>query len=294
MPKISGFTFIKNGITLGYPILESILSIAPLCDEVIINIGFDDQALSMDDGTYAYLSTALKDPKYKIIKSWWDPLKTKNGMILSEQTNIALKACSGDFCQYIQGDECLHEDDLQFVRDGITAMENNKDIDGLIFNYLHFYGNVDTYKYIRSMYRREVRLIRNHRGITSWKDAQGFRDKDQKKIKARLIKARVFHYGWARAEKIMAKKVVTFDRFYHGNKRDNQSEFKYTRDFGMRKFLQTHPAIMSDWIQKNKNPIDLMQLPLRLDKNILGLWLSDLVEKCSGYRIGEYKNYKRV
>ena len=35
---ISGFTFIKNGISLGYPFVESIQSIAPLCDEVVIMV----------------------------------------------------------------------------------------------------------------------------------------------------------------------------------------------------------------------------------------------------------------
>lgn len=294
MATVSGFTFIKNGITLGYPILESVLSIAPLCDEVIINVGFDDPSLTGDDGTYDYLKSHLSDSKFKILKSWWDPAIKESGNILSVQTNIALDACTGDYCQYIQGDECIHEDDLTFIKDGILAMENNKNIDGLIFNYLHFYGNVDTYKYIRSMYRREVRLIRNHLGIKSWKDAQGFRTKNNKKITARLIKARVFHYGWARAEKVMAKKVVAFDRFYHGDKRDSQDEFKYARDFGLRKFMQTHPKVMGEWILKNKNPIDLMNLPLNWNKNIIGLWIAEKIEMATGVRIGEYKNYKKV
>ncbi len=111
MASISGFTFIKNGLSLGYPILESVLSIAPICDEVIINVGFEDVDCIIDDGTYNYLTSNLKDPKYKFIKSWWDPEIKKSGLILSQQTNIALNACSGKYCQYIQGDECVHEDD---------------------------------------------------------------------------------------------------------------------------------------------------------------------------------------
>lgn len=291
MPKISGFTFIKNGLTLGYPILESVLSIEPICDEVIINVGFEDQELTKDDGTYKYLTEHLSDPKYKFVKSWWDPTMTKSGLILSQQTNIALSHCTGDYCQYIQGDECIHEDDLKYILEGVERMEKDKRIDGLVFNYMHFYGNVDTYKYTRNLYRREVRLIRNHKGIKSWLDAQGFRAANDSKIYASLIKARIFHYGWARATQVMKKKVQVFDTFYHGHEFKRQ-EFQYERNWGLRKFELTHPKVMADWILKNKNPMELMSLPLTLDWNVPGLMITDAIEALTNYRLGEYKNYK--
>jgi glycosyltransferase involved in cell wall biosynthesis len=292
--KISGFTFIKNGLTLGYPILESVLSIQAICDEVVINVGFDDVGLTSDDGTYKYLTEHLTDPKYKFIKSWWDPSLTKKGLILSEQTNIALSHCTGNYCQYIQGDECIHQDDLKYILEGVKEMEKDHRLDGLVFNYMHFYGNVDTYKYTRSLYRREVRLIRNHQGIKSWLDAQGFRSIENSKIYAKLIKARIFHYGWARATQIMKKKVQVFDTFYHGHnhKRQVDNEFRYERSWGIRKFKLTHPEVMSRWIKQNKNPIDLMTLPLTLAWNVPGLIFTDGLEALTNYRLGEYKNYK--
>ncbi|MFA6236220.1 MAG: hypothetical protein WC635_02740 [Bacteriovorax sp.] len=295
MPKISGFTFIKNGLTLGYPILESVQSIESICFEVIINVGFEDIECTIDDGTYKYLTEHLTDPKYKFVKSWWDPSITKSGLILSQQTNIALAKCTGDYCQYIQGDEAVHEDDLKYILNGVEQMEKDKRIDGLIFNYLHFYGNVDTYKYTRNLYRREVRLIRNHKGIKSWLDAQGFRATDDSKIKARLISARIFHYGWARAQQVMKKKVVAFDVLYHGadnNRHVGKKEFEYERSWGVKKFKSTHPKIMSSWIEKNKNPVNLMELPLTFDWNVPGLMFTDGIEALTGYRLGEYKNYK--
>ena len=295
MPKISGFTFIKNGLTLGYPILESVLSIESICFEVVINVGFNDKECTEDDGTFAYLRSHLTDPKYKFIKSWWDPSIQKNGLILSQQTNIALKECTGDYCQYIQGDECVHEEDLKSICEGVEFMEQNKNVNGLIFNYMHFYGNVDTFKYTRSLYRREVRLIRNHQGLVSWLDAQGFRYPDGSKMKARLIKARIFHYGWARAEKVMSKKVKVFDTFYHdGKEKSGSPEFSYERSWGIKKFTQSHPRVMHRWIAANKNPIDLFQLPLKLDWNVFGLVFSDGIESLTGYRMGEFKNYKKI
>ena len=260
MTVVSGFTFIKNGLTLGYPILESVLSISPLCDEVIINVGFNDQDCTDDDGTYKYLTEHLVGPKYIFLKSWWDPTITQSGLILSQQTNIALNECRGEFCFYIQGDECVHEDDLENVKSGLTQLREDPKLDGLIFNYLHFFGNVDTYKYTRSLYRREVRLIRNHRGIKSWLDAQGFRHQDNSKIRARLIKARIFHYGWARLTSVMNKKVKVFDTFYHGEdalKSQDAPEFKYERSWGIKRFKATHPKVMEEWIKNNKNALDM-------------------------------------
>jgi hypothetical protein len=37
--KISGFSFVRNGIKLYYPVIESIQSILPICDEFIIAVG---------------------------------------------------------------------------------------------------------------------------------------------------------------------------------------------------------------------------------------------------------------
>lgn len=297
MTNISGFTFIKNGLTLGYPILESVKSISPLCDEVIINVGFNDKECTQDDGTYKYLIENLVDPKYKFLKSWWDPSITKSGLILSQQTNIALNECRGEFCFYIQGDECVHEDDLAEVKIGIETMKNDSRIDGLIFNYLHFFGNVDTYKYTRSLYRREVRLIRNHRGIKSWLDAQGFRNQDNSKIKAKLIKSRIFHYGWARLKSVMNKKVKVFDTFYHSEeklKSQEISEFQYERSWGIKRYFGTHPKVMEAWITNNKNEVDLLKLPIKLEWNVPGLVITDTIEWLTGFRIGEFKNYKKL
>ena len=215
--KVSGFTFIKHGLSLGYPFLESILSIEPLCDEIVINVGFEDPNLEKDDGTFAHLQRNLTHPKFIFLKSHWDPKVHKNGTILSEQTNIALRACTGDICQYIQGDEVIHEKDLPLIHDAIMELARTPTMHGLVFDYLHFYGNVDIIKHTRNVYRREVRTIKNHLNIISWKDAQGFRFQNQQKILCQKTSARIFHYGWARGEQIMANKVDQFDKLYHGD-----------------------------------------------------------------------------
>jgi glycosyltransferase involved in cell wall biosynthesis len=289
--KVSGITFIKNGLTLGYPIAESIKSIEPLCDEVIINVGFDVKTLDQDDGTYQYLKDQFTSEKFVFLKSYWDPQSTKNGLILSEQTNIALANAQGKYVQYIQGDEIVHEDDLTIIKSGIDHLDLNPETHGLIFDYLHFYGNVDAFLHTRRVYRREIRLIRNHVGIKSHLDAQGFRHLNNQKVVCYPTKARIFHYGWARKEKVMANKIKIMDRLYHGSDFEKKSQFSYKKVWGIKKFLGQHPQVMSQWIKQNKNELDIHSLPLQFGWKDVGLAISDFIESTFGFRVGEYKNF---
>ena len=290
----SGFTFIKNGLTLGYPILESVQSIEPLCDEVIINVGFDNESLDGDDGTEEYLRDNLTGSKYKFIKSFWDPALTSKGLILSEQTNIALAACQGKACQYIQGDEIVHEDDLGNIEQGIKELIDRSDLEGLVFNYLHFFGNVDILKYTRTIYRREVRAIKNGINLKSHLDAQGFRFDSGRKPSAKLIDARIFHYGWARKETVMAKKKESFDKLYHGQDYEQKKTFEYNKVFGLREFHDVHPKIMDKWIGENRNELRLDTLKPEFRMKHIRMAISDFIEDLTGHRIGEFKNYKLV
>jgi len=292
-PLISGFTMVKNGLTLGYPIKESIESIAPICDEVIINIGFDDPACTKDDGTYAYLKKYFNHSKFVFIKNYWDPEVATKGVVLSQQTNLALAKCRGKYCQYIQADEVVHELDLQIIHREVMNMEKDDAIHGLIFNYLHFYGNVDIVKHTRSSYRREVRLIRNGLGIKSYLDAQGFRYSDDAKVAAKQIKAKIYHYGWARKEEVMDRKNKSFGKLYHGTTH-REAEFIYERVWGLRPFHDTHPELMQEWVEGHRNDLDIMRMDLKWEWRNLGLAFSDTIEFLTGYRMGEFKNFKEI
>ena len=71
--KVSGFTFIRNAVLLDYPIVASIQSILPLCDEVVVAVGkSEDQTLELIQHI---------DPKVKIIQTIWDDELRENGSI---------------------------------------------------------------------------------------------------------------------------------------------------------------------------------------------------------------------
>jgi hypothetical protein len=290
--KVSGFSFIKNGISLGYPFIEAVKSIAPLCDEIIINVGFDTPTCDQDDGTLALIENELKDLNPKIIKSFWDPLLTSQGLVLSQQTNIALDACQHDIAFYIQGDEVVHEEDYHEIKNGIERMNNDSTIEGLIFNYLHFYGSINSIMHTRRVYKREVRIIRKLPGLKSHLDAQGFRFEDGHKPLSIPINARIFHYGWARKETVMRTKAKAMDKLYHGKDFEGEKEFAYERIWGLKAFKETHPRYVKDWIESHKNSIDLLSIPYHFKWKDVNLMISDAIECLTGYRIGEHKGFK--
>jgi len=97
--KISGFSFVRNGVKLYYPVAEAVRSILPICDEFIIAIGKGD-----DDDTTREQIEAIADPKVKIIDTLWEEQYFKKGVINAMQTDIAQQACTGDWLFYLQAD----------------------------------------------------------------------------------------------------------------------------------------------------------------------------------------------
>src|ERR1700761_5840576 len=168
--KVAGFTFIKNAVKNDYPIVEAITSILPLCDEFVIALG--DSVDETED-----LIKGINSPKIRIIHTVWDNNLREGGQVFAAQTDISYQAISpdADWAFYIQGDECVHEKYLPLIKKEMEDNLTDLRIEGLLFKYLHFYGSYDYYGHSRRWYRREIRILRNKKGIHSYRDAQGFR-----------------------------------------------------------------------------------------------------------------------
>jgi hypothetical protein len=283
--KVSGFSVIRNGILMGYPVLQSIRSILPLVDEFVIGVGQSDDATKE-------MILSIGDPKIRIFDSFWDTAKTKGGLILSEKTNEALDQCKYDWCFYIQADEVVHETDLPRIWRAIEENDKKPEIQGLLFRYIHFYGSYATVATSRKWYRNEVRIVRKSSGIRSHNDAQGFRINGEKPHVA-PSGGRIFHYGWVKPPKTMGEKSKLLNRWWHGHKKDGEFEnFQYDRQYGLKPFKGSHPAVMQalvaqqDWKFDHRRTLSDWTLK---DVNLLA---SDLFEKAFHFRIGEYKPYR--
>jgi hypothetical protein len=289
--KVCGFTFIRNAVKFDYPVVEAIKSILPVCDGFVVAVG------NSDDDTLHLIRSI--DPKIQIIETVWDETQRGGGRVLALETDKAFQAIASeyDWAFYIQGDEVVHEKYLPAIRKGMEDNLTRKEVDGLLFNYTHFFGSYDFVGMKYSWYRREIRIVRNRKDIFSFRDAQGFRKKPNDKLRVALIDAYVYHYGYVKEPVALQKKVSTMVKFYHGDqwiKQFFQSKEKYDYE-GMnepvKKFDETHPAVMLDRIKRKNWPF---QPDLSLRYYNFKDRLKRVIGNTTGWFPGEYKNYIRI
>jgi len=286
---VSGFTFVKDAVKFSFPVIESIKSILPICDEFIVNVG------KSDDGTLA-LVRSIKNGKIEIIDSEWNPNFKYKGRILAQQTDIALAKCTGDWCFYLQADEVVHEQDLNRISKCMEEELPHEKVVGLMFNWLHFYGDYSTFINSYHWYQREVRIIRNFRGISSWSSAQGFR-LNGRKLRVKDTGAYIYHYGWVRPPEVMAAKKRYHDSLHHGNgwvkeyKKEKFDYFKHIDPATLNKYNGSHPQVMEERIAKWQGEFDISKSTHRLTFKDIRNRISDSIARKTGWRIGEYKNF---
>jgi glycosyltransferase involved in cell wall biosynthesis len=288
---ISGFSFVRNGIQLGYTVIESIRSILPICDEFVIAVG------KSEDDTLEQIRN-IRDTKIKIIETEWDSALFVHGAINAYQTNIALEQCKGDWCFYLQADEVVHEKYLPIIKKKCEQYLDRPEVEGLLFHYIHFWGSFYSYQISRDWYRTEIRIIRNNIGIQSYQSAQSFRV-DCRKLKVALADAYIYHYGWVRPPSTMRKKKIALDSLHHDKewvKKNNpvpEVPFDYGNLKHLAKFSGTHPAVMKEFIEQNESKIQInkgSRVKHAHDKLSTRI-LSWIERNILHYRIGEWKNY---
>ncbi|MBY0245274.1 MAG: glycosyltransferase family 2 protein [Sphingobacteriaceae bacterium] len=287
--KVAGFTFIRNAVKNDYTILEAINSILPICDEFVVAVG------KSEDETLALIQS-INSPKIKIIETVWDDSLREGGAVFAVETDKAFQAISEDvdWAFYIQGDECVHEKYLDTIKKEMELCLNDHKIEGLLFNYKHFYGSYDYYAESRRWYRREIRIIRNLPQMHSYKDAQGFRY-DNRKIRVKHIDACIYHYGWVKPPSGLVNKVRNFNAFYQTEEWINencpkQDEFDFGNADRLLIFKDTHASVMIPRVEKTnwKLNIDPVGKNKKLSFRRKALqWFEDK----TGIRAFEYKNY---
>jgi hypothetical protein len=244
--RVSGFTIARNAVKFGYPIRESLTSLLPLVDELIVGVG------DGEDDTWEVVNS-IGDTKIKPFPSVWDMTKREGGQLLSEQTNLALARCTGEWAVYLQSDELLHQAEIDRIR-GRLQQHLRQRTEALSFLYVHFYGSYSTVQdNWCTWYRREVRAIKTGLGIVSVGDAAGFKLKDAGGMR-RLIRAdsgaHVFHYGWARPPAVMVQKQQNVVRLYEAESTVSaipeaarvNPEQPYAMLGHLRRFTGSHPA----------------------------------------------------
>ena len=245
---LSGFTFARNAIKYDYLLQECLNTLLAICDEVVIAVGESD-----DETTQ--LVESIRDPKLKTIITKWD---TNLGFkVLSQQTNIAMNQCLGKWGIYLQCDELIHEKYFNILKAEIEHASNDDSIEGLLFQYKHFYASYHLLNTGRQYYRNEIRAIRLGVGIESYNDAKGFMRKG-KKILVHGIPVEIYHYGHARNPLIMKTKNYDFHKLWHKENEIKKivaaqpSPYKIENNYALAEFTGTHPAVMKMRIEQSK------------------------------------------
>jgi hypothetical protein len=288
--KVCGFTIVRNAIKYGYPVVESIKSILPLCDRMVVAVG------NSDDGTLDLIKS-INDEKITIIETVWDDTLKIGGRVLAMETNKAMDAIPDDidWCFYIQADEVVHEKFHPVILREMERRVDHPDVEGLLFNYLHFWGTFDYVGVSRTWYRREIRVIKNDKRIRSYKDAQGFRI-NNRKLNVKHIDAYIYHYGWVRPPETIKSKIRTFKTLYFtGEKLEEELNkaniFDYSAIDAVSLFKGTHPKVMKDLVNRLNWHVQLDEKKIQFN---LKDYLLYSVEKNFGYRMFEYKNYRII
>jgi glycosyltransferase involved in cell wall biosynthesis len=243
--SISGFTFIRNGVELGFPFEASIRSLLPLVDEFVVVVG------KSNDDTLARIH-AIDSPKIRVIETIWNERMADRGFVYAQQKMIAQFACTGDWAFYLEGDELVHEAELASIRASVDQHHANPAVEALVFDYFHFYGTPEFVANSPAWYRRECRLIRNT--IRSYApDGQYWlvtaNHKKGRNPQAALANAHIYHYGWVRSNEAMQKKLDQVSKFWsHGAPTVKYSQFDAQV---LQPFTGTHPELVKPWLESS-------------------------------------------
>ena len=290
--KIDGFTYVRNGFKMGYPFIASIQSVLPLVNELFVVVG------NSEDGTREAIEN-LRNDKIIIIDSIWEENKRENGEVFREQSNIGLRKIAGDWAIHIQADEVLNESVGEDLINYIKIANELDHVDGLLFPFIHFWGDYNHIRQTRGTHAFEIRAFKNRRDVQSYKDSQGFRifksSPNEKGIKLNVLKTEIpfYHYSYVRNPKLMNKKSNYFQSFWHGKdwleKHTKESEFDYNEIDKLEVFRGAHPIYMKDEMRKQdwNFEYDPSKSNMRFKDKILNKF-----EEIFRYRLFEYKNYK--
>ncbi len=246
--RISAFTFLRNGVQLAYPFVESIRSALPLVDEYVVALG------QSDDGSREAIE-AIDDERIRIIDTQWNG-KTGRGFVYGQQKMIGMFNTTGDWSLYLEGDEVLHEQDIEGIRELVEQADRNARVEAIAFKYHHYYGTPNLLATGPAWYRVEPRMIRNHDIRVIAPGGLYFlvldRNKRGRYPRAVETNATIHHYGWVRPIDSHHRKARQVSSYW-GAPRDMANPYEDVDASILKPFTGEHPAVMKDWLAERAN-----------------------------------------
>lgn len=250
LPGLSGFTCTRNAHQLDYCVELAILSMLPICDEVVV---CDSDST---DGTREWLDRwASEESKLRVINWPW-PNPVGETFFFVRWMNFTREHLRHSMMLLVEGDECLHENSYKAIR---SAAENG---DARVFERLNFWGNAKEMAPIGHYCNHMVARM----GPTDlWMPSDAPDPHGSQELATRAINAglqpgfQIFHYGALRKPGafIAKSRVMQGAIFNTFDSRLAQAE-KTGEDWvglckfkePMRRFVGSHPSIAHGWLRE--------------------------------------------
>jgi hypothetical protein len=200
--KITGLTVLRNATMMGYPWVESILAVLPICDVFHVGEGFSE-----DDTWKVLRQLRNRYPQIELSRYQWQQMDT--GFAIGDATNAALKLVRrhGGKVLYVQADELWHPDNLLELK-----RLANEEYDAYIFPYLHLEHNCQVVQE-GAGYHWAIRMVANKPEIISHRDAWTF-EGYSKALEVHSLAHPVVHCNYCFWDNVPVKKRVQADVFY--------------------------------------------------------------------------------
>ncbi len=248
---IIGFTLLRNGIKYDYPFMESLSSLSKVTQKIFLALGdsedLTEEELQKNSELYSHLN---------IIHTIWDENLRQGGLILSEQTNVALTALRNKYKSgwaiYLQTDEVISDEDYERIIEDIKAADS-LGCDAISFRYFHFWQTYDQIAIKKNWYPQEIRAIKIDSNIWSAGDAQSFTGVTHIYNSDVII----YHYGHVRDPEKYKLKRLDFHHWWHNDTEIEKIEKKANKKDANQptlKFLGPHPKEMHHRIFKYSPP----------------------------------------
>lgn len=209
--KIVGFSFLRNAVKYDYPFRESLASLASLVDEIVLAVG------KSEDDTLERIRELKLPCALHVLETEWNEANRKSGLVLSEQTNLALaevrRRHPRAWAFYLQGDELLHEREHARIRADLAEADATNAA-AVRFRYLHFWQRPDQIAIGKRWYPQEIRALRTDSQYVSYGDAQSFHGGGGKIFESDAF---IYHYGHVREPAAYAAKKRDFHRWWHSD-----------------------------------------------------------------------------
>ncbi len=108
----------------------------------------------------------------------------------------------------------------------------------------------------------------------------------------------MFHYGWARPAAAIRQKREISRTIYPWAKQRLEQELKGAGHLDwiplLKPFTGTHPRAAAEWIRERAHDPERVVGPRDLKLSHIRLYISDWIERLTGARVFEFRNYRVV